>query len=485
LSAEESGFFDAILAAPEDCVPRLIYADWLEDRGRQPQAELIRVQCALAQAEGEAGRLRKLRSWICDRNWRAGNKDSEHRYHSLLFTLEPPADQGEVERLQAREKELLQAVGDVLAEKSFPVGYYLGLPHAIRGAPQHLYPHLDAIARAFPTLALRLARDAAYDGDCWDIMMNPEEGQDREYPEDPHPAATRLLAGHRVLERCIDLEVLNSMGGEEVLIELIESPHLRNLRRLVVENGGLKKGVLALARPEMAQLTWLDLNRNHSEDGPLGDAELEKLVTCPHLERLEFLSFGLNQVTNEGARALAKASRLNRLRRLCLNVTPLGAPGVRHLAHSPHLTSIEFLELGNLQPPPGDEIVNALVGSPMLPRLRGLDLGNNGLTDEGLRTLGSSPATNSLRFLRLSNTYRHGQAPLTSPAGIRGLLAGVGLKKLRKLDLNGHPIDDAAAHLLAAAPFADMQELYVSRQLVSHQGLALLRNRFGDALRVF
>jgi uncharacterized protein (TIGR02996 family) len=40
-------FIDAILAEPGDDVPRLIYADWLEERG-DPRAEFIRVQVEMA-----------------------------------------------------------------------------------------------------------------------------------------------------------------------------------------------------------------------------------------------------------------------------------------------------------------------------------------------------------------------------------------------------------------------------------------------------
>ena len=43
----EAAFLAAILAAPQDDAPRLIYADWLEERGH-PLGEFIRIQCALA-----------------------------------------------------------------------------------------------------------------------------------------------------------------------------------------------------------------------------------------------------------------------------------------------------------------------------------------------------------------------------------------------------------------------------------------------------
>jgi uncharacterized protein (TIGR02996 family) len=38
----------AVLADPEGDAPRLVYADWLEERGECARAELIRVQCELA-----------------------------------------------------------------------------------------------------------------------------------------------------------------------------------------------------------------------------------------------------------------------------------------------------------------------------------------------------------------------------------------------------------------------------------------------------
>lgn len=43
-SREHDALLEAVLAAPDDDVPRLIYADWLEDRGQPERAEFIRLQ---------------------------------------------------------------------------------------------------------------------------------------------------------------------------------------------------------------------------------------------------------------------------------------------------------------------------------------------------------------------------------------------------------------------------------------------------------
>ncbi len=45
---DHDSFLRAILAAPTDDGPRLVYADWLEESARPARAAFIRVQCALA-----------------------------------------------------------------------------------------------------------------------------------------------------------------------------------------------------------------------------------------------------------------------------------------------------------------------------------------------------------------------------------------------------------------------------------------------------
>ena len=42
---EHAAFVQAILDAPDDDTPRLIFADWLEEHGDGARAEFIRLQC--------------------------------------------------------------------------------------------------------------------------------------------------------------------------------------------------------------------------------------------------------------------------------------------------------------------------------------------------------------------------------------------------------------------------------------------------------
>jgi uncharacterized protein (TIGR02996 family) len=45
----------AVLAAPDDDAPRLIYADWLDEHGDPARAEFIRAQVVLARSAGCCG----------------------------------------------------------------------------------------------------------------------------------------------------------------------------------------------------------------------------------------------------------------------------------------------------------------------------------------------------------------------------------------------------------------------------------------------
>jgi uncharacterized protein (TIGR02996 family) len=45
---EEDAFLRAVLARPADDAPRLVYADWLDDRGESERAEFLRADAALS-----------------------------------------------------------------------------------------------------------------------------------------------------------------------------------------------------------------------------------------------------------------------------------------------------------------------------------------------------------------------------------------------------------------------------------------------------
>ncbi len=51
---DREAFLSAILAHPDDDLPRLIFADWLDEHGEPDRAEFIRLQCAADRGEPDA-----------------------------------------------------------------------------------------------------------------------------------------------------------------------------------------------------------------------------------------------------------------------------------------------------------------------------------------------------------------------------------------------------------------------------------------------
>jgi len=44
---DRAALLRAIVESPDDDAPRLVYADWLDERGESDRAEFIRLQCAI------------------------------------------------------------------------------------------------------------------------------------------------------------------------------------------------------------------------------------------------------------------------------------------------------------------------------------------------------------------------------------------------------------------------------------------------------
>ena len=52
----------AVIAAPDDDGPRLVYADWFDEQGQPERAEFIRVQCYLDRLPGDETRRKDLQT---------------------------------------------------------------------------------------------------------------------------------------------------------------------------------------------------------------------------------------------------------------------------------------------------------------------------------------------------------------------------------------------------------------------------------------
>src|SRR5262249_28074934 len=109
----ENLFLADILERPDDDVPRLVYADWLEEHGQPERAEFIRVQCQIARFGNGVAGLRDYLPWVAE-SWKGGD------LAEFLERLCQPDEQGPeaqlYRRLREREAALLKEFGKTWAE---------------------------------------------------------------------------------------------------------------------------------------------------------------------------------------------------------------------------------------------------------------------------------------------------------------------------------------------------------------------------------
>jgi uncharacterized protein (TIGR02996 family) len=190
---DQSALYRGIVANPHDDLPRLVYADWLEEHGRDERAEFIRVQCALAHSTPDD----------------AGHYDLLERERELAEILE--------EELRAEEPEL-------------PPGFRAAYSHS-RGMLDGVrldwrdpdmptgqtVSDLEAVAELLPLCRLEHCGESGYE---------PEAANDQ-----PDIAFLR----HTISQRLTSLSF--RFTGSEPRIDQLEatlaaSPNLGNLREL-------------------------------------------------------------------------------------------------------------------------------------------------------------------------------------------------------------------------------------------------------------
>jgi uncharacterized protein (TIGR02996 family) len=204
----EEAFLQAIIEAPDDDAPRLVYADWLEEHGQPERAAFIRVQCELARMpEGNPSRA-----------------ELTERERALL--AEHGRAWAEALNLQPQE---------VIFRRGF-----------VEEAAIEAHPLL-AGAGPFAKTPLR------------DLMVQGYEGNQL------GAAGARALASWLQLARLEALRLPENDLFDEGVIALAASPYLANLRVLDLGNNQIsEEGMAALAgSPHLAGLRELYLDYNY------------------------------------------------------------------------------------------------------------------------------------------------------------------------------------------------------------------------------
>jgi uncharacterized protein (TIGR02996 family) len=132
------------------------------------------------------------------------------------------------------------------------------------------------------------------------------------------------------------------------------------------------------------------------------------------------------------------------------------------------LTPVQEVHLHDL----GDRLAG-VAASPVLARVRFLDLSENRLGNIGLRLLAKSAYLTGVRGLNLS-------ASAAGNAGAQALAASPNLKNLEELYLSANNIGDDGARAIARSPYLEqLKTLFLNFNRIGAAGVEALRRRFG------
>ncbi|HEX3152457.1 MAG TPA: TIGR02996 domain-containing protein [Gemmataceae bacterium] len=395
----EAAFLERICAEPENDGPRLIFADWLDERN-DPRGEFIRVQVALAQlSTGDPQRaclveretsllaryhaqwsepLKRLTGWT---EFRRG----------LIETVNCDAH-----TFLARSQELFR-LAPIRHIRFLDVGS--SLDRLMNASPLSL---LTAITIYAQHIDGRLPR-ALVDSPHLDRLESLNIGKNR-----VGDRGVEAIAWSPRLRELKALDISDNMVGDGAANALAGSSNLANLELLQLRRNDLTRAGLGYlcASPTLGRLRQLGMAQNHlhtprdwtpreggnvqlesldmTENGLTGDAAGVVRI-LPGLANLKRLDLGHNEIGNVGAEALAEWRGAGKLHFLRLTNNRIGDDGAVSLARSNYLHQLVELDLSDN--PLHDPGAFAFLNGPSPPRLQRLTLPTLGLTPQIRRAL--------------------------------------------------------------------------------------------------
>jgi uncharacterized protein (TIGR02996 family) len=358
-SPGEDEFLPSILERPDDDIPRLVYADWLEERG-DPRGAFIRLQCQ-----------REPLTYV----------DAD--FKMLLAS--------EAALLREHETTWLGAIPGMVDHAEFRRGFVesvrLSASKFLRSAPR--------LFRVAPVRVVQLTLVGPY---LPKIALLPQIGRLRELNLSSNAIGSKGIlplvnSPHAALLQSLQLNdcALGAVASE-VLAKATSLAHLRSLGMARNTLGDLGVARLAAA-PHLASLRELNLRENQ-----LGIDAGGILADAPHFRKLTRLSLGVNHLGNEGVTSLANSPILASLQHLDLHGNQISTPAALALARSPHLGALRSLDLR--QNRLSDRSIDAIIAG-SFPNLRGLDLEMNDLGEHAARALLDAPWLDQLVRLNL------------------------------------------------------------------------------------
>lgn len=329
-STDEQALLAAVRAHPDDDTPRLVFADWLDERAQgddAARAALIRVQCRL-ETLPPSGRER-----------RAAEKEVKAllKAHAKRWTAPLPAALG--------------------ANWTFRRGFVDGCSIS----PTHFIQHAELIFQHAPLL--RTVRFPHAQSEVTQLAACPFLAR----------LATVDLAQMCTCGQCpIDVE----------LRDLFASKHLGGLSRLSIARDRIDEGMVRalVASESLARLTALDLSGN-----PLGAEGARALAGAARATRLAELNLEGTDLGADGTAALATGTHFSALAALNLSNNNIRTGAVRALLDAPFFPQLTSLDLSDNRIGEGGS--TALAKLPTTAKLAALDVRRNQLSEKAIRTL--------------------------------------------------------------------------------------------------
>lgn len=409
----ERAFFRLIAESPTATLPRLVYADWLDDQNRGRAAKLVRLQardCELREApDADDDNLRDVKEAFED--FFPECRTHEERPIKLRDPFQLSVDwpgRRWVKRVGYRESHV-----NWNAERQ-----------PGRAGVRRMVRSLEALRLRFPLHTLNVLR----------------------------PTVEQLdeLLRHRVVESLFGLGISGVASppatGDE-WVRLVAAARLPRLATLSLTFQFSVSGFESLAAADFPSVTELCLHAHHLS--PVGVRHLagadwfrglrwldidyaaegsppfDGLSEFPTMPRLDQLSIKRTALVVADLRAGLTAARFPRLRELNLFQTSLTADHARAIAGFPG-PRLRCLELSRNAI--GGDGLAAIAGAAFLPELRELYFGINGVTPDGLEKLAAAPCPRLERLLASHNPI--------GPSGLLELARGPAFGNLRWLDVS-------------------------------------------------
>jgi len=379
--SDREAFVQAIAANPADDLPRLVFADWLDEHGEPERAEFIRTQIRWHHADADERKSLDARAEeLFKEHW-------QRWFAPLLLALDPDADR---RRNLGIKGNILASKASLSMQETRQPGSAVQGVDVIRGFTESASLDLTSWAEQ-ASLAEAFRMEPLTELICQDGLHSPVWSRFTQ-------PALRWVTDLRLNQRW----AWGVSAPESTA--LLEDPHLAGVRMFSLHADMPNSDRLA-----MIPAAWVD-----------------RFTRSPLAYRLSKLR--LWTITADGIGALCRPGRL-RLEGLCLSVYPLTTDVIRQLGGSELGQTLAGLSLRGLM---ADGEAAALTREEW-PQLRSLDLSYNRLTAAVLPALAAAAFTPRLEWLDLSHMPLFDAT--TDVNGLHRLADALDPERVRELNL--------------------------------------------------